>query len=87
MSQYNYEPAPDTGLETQARSFLTDFLKTVSPEKSAEELNMTWTYEANGSVYAQYDGYLQDPNGDGVTIVMKLSPEMSIDFYSCISNG
>ena len=89
ISQYTYDPVPDPETDRAAREFLMGFLKEFSPEMLdvVKELKMEWIYEVNGAVYAQYNEYPLSQETDGVLFVVRLSPEMRIEYYSCVSNG
>lgn len=89
ISQYTYDPVPDEELDRKAKDCLMDFLKKFSPEMldTVKELKMEWIYETNGAVYAQYNEYPLEQEEDGVLFVIRISPDMRIEYYSCVSNG
>ena len=86
---YNYDPRPDAKTDQTAKEFLMDFLSTVHPEllSTVKDLKMEWIYESDGAVYAQYLEHPLDQEGDGVLFVIRVRPEMRIEYYSCVSNG
>ena len=88
ITKYTYEPAPDAKTDEEARKFLMDFMQKVTPDVLGKvtDLKMEWMYEINGAVYAQYDEYPLSPK-DGVLLVVRLSPDMRVEYYSCTSNG
>ena len=51
-----------------------------------KEPELGWTYQKGDSLYASYEDKA-DPNGEGVYFVIRISPEMRIEEYSCINNG
>ena len=87
--EYHYDPVPDTKDDQAARELLMSFLEKANPEllKTVKDLKMEWIYEANGAVYAQYHEEPLDQEGDGVLFVVRISPDMRIEYYSCVSNG
>ena len=89
IEEYTYDPAPDAETDRKAKEFLMGFLERISPEKleTVKDLKMEWMFEADGAVYAQYNEEPLDQEGDGVLFVVRLSPEMRIEYYSCVSNG
>ena len=86
---YNWDPKPDEQLDKKAREFLLTYLENIHPQKREHinDLKMDWMCEAGGAVYAQYEEYPIDQNDDGVLFVVRLSPEMRIECYACVSNG
>ena len=89
ISKYTYDPVPDPETDRKAKELLTGFLKEFSPEMLdvVKDLKMEWIYEVDGAVYAQYNEYPLCQESDGVLFVVRLSPEMRIEYYSCVSNG
>ena len=89
ISKYTYEPTPDAASDRAAKEFMMAFLKKVTPNvlKEVKDLKMEWIYEKNGAVYAQYNEYPLDQQGKGVLLVVRMSPEMQVEYYSCTSNG
>ena len=88
ISKYNYDSTPDAETDEKVKSFLMDFLQKATPEvlNSVSDLKAEWTYEANGAVYAQYNEYPLNQQGDGVLLVVRISPNMQIEYYSCTTN-
>ena len=88
-ADYSYDPAPDAGTDQAAKQFLMDFLEKVNPEllNTVKDLKMEWMCNVNGTVYAEYHEEPLDQEGDGVLFVIRISPEMRIEYYSCVSNG
>ena len=88
ISKYNYDSTPDAETDEKVKSFLMDFLQKATPEvlNSVNDLKAEWTYEANGAVYAQYNEYPLNQQGDGVLLVVRISPNMQIEYYSCTAN-
>lgn len=86
---YDWNPKPDAQLDKKAREFLLAYLESAHPQKREHinDLKMDWICEAGGAVYAQYEEYPIDQNDDGVLFVVRLSPEMRIECYACVSNG
>lgn len=86
---YDWNPKPDEQLDKKAREFLLAYLESAHPQKREHinDLKMDWICEAGGAVYAQYEEYPIDQNDDGVLFVVRLSPEMRIECYACVSNG
>lgn len=86
---YDWNPKPDEQLDKKAREFLLAYLESAHPHKREHinDLKMDWICEAGGAVYAQYEEYPIDQNDDGVLFVVRLSPEMRIECYACVSNG
>ena len=86
---YIWETKPDGQLDQMAREFLLTYLESVHPQKREHinDLKMDWMCEADGAVYAQYEEYPIDQENDGVLFVVRLSPEMRIECYACVSNG
>ena len=86
---YKWDPQPDEQLDKKAREFLLAYLDSVHPQKREHinDLKIDWMCEADGTVYAQYEEYPIDQNDDGVLFVVRLSPEMRIECYACVSNG
>lgn len=89
ISKYTYEPTPDAASDKAAKEFMMAFLKKVTPNvlKEVKDLKMEWIYEKNGAVYAQYNEYPLNQQGKGVLLVVRMSPEMQVEYYSCTSNG
>ena len=89
ISKYTYDPVPDPETDSRAKEFLMSFLKEFSPEmtETVKDLKMEWIYEVNGAEYAQYNEYPLNQEGDGVLFVVRLSPELRIEYYTCVSNG
>ena len=89
ISKYTYDTIPDAATDEKVKTFLMDFLGKVTPEvlESVKDLKMEWIYEANGAVYAQYNEYPLDQEGDGVLLVVRISPKMQVEYYSCTALG
>lgn len=89
ISKYTYEPTPDAAEDRKAKEFMMSFLKKVTPNvlEKVKDLKMEWIYENNGAVYAQYNEYPLDQQGSGVLLVLRMSPEMQVEYYSCTING
>ena len=89
ISKYNYDSAPDAATDEKVKTFLMNFMEKTTPEVLGQvnDLKMEWIYEANGAVYAQYNEYPLNQNGDGVLLVVRISPEMQVEYYSCTANG
>ncbi len=89
ISKYTYDSTPDADTDARVKSFLMDFLGKVTPEvlESVKDLKMEWIYESNGAVYAQYNEYPLDQQGEGVLLVVRISPNMQVEYYSCTANG
>ena len=89
IDEYTYDPVPDGKTDREAKAFLIGFLEKVNPElaETVKDLKMEWIYEINGAVYAQYHEDPLDQEGDGVLFVIRISPEIRIEYYSCTSNG
>ena len=89
VEQYQYDTAPEAELDRKAKEKLMDFLKFANPEllDIVKELKAEWTYETDGVLFAQYTEYPLEQETDGVLFVVRVSPEMKIEYYSCVSNG
>ena len=86
---YAFDPEPDAELDRKAKEFLMDFLKKASPEisGSVKDLKVEWIYETGNAAYAQYHEEPLDQENDGVLLVIRLIPQMRVEYYSCVSNG
>ena len=86
---YTQDPEPDAETDRKAKEFMKEFLEKVSPEtlSTVKDLKMQWIYEKDGAVYAQYHEDPLDQEGDGVLLVVRISPGMRIEYFSCVSNG
>ena len=86
---YVFDPEPDADTDRKAKDFLMDFLGKTNPEllNIVKDLKMEWMYESDGAVYAQYHEDPLDQAGDGVLFVIRISPTMRVEYYSCVSNG
>ncbi len=89
ISKYTYDATPDAATDEKVKTFLMDFMGKATPEVLGQvnDLKMEWIYEANGAVYAQYNEYPLNQNGDGVLLVVRISPNMQVEYYSCTANG
>lgn len=89
ISKYTYDSTPDAATDEKVKDFLMNFLGKATPEVlgRVNDLKMEWIYEANGAVYAQYNEYPLNQNGDGVLLVVRISPNMQVEYYSCTANG
>lgn len=86
--EYDFETGLDTETDEKAKAFFMEFLDNIRYEKrdQVKDLQVQWTLEKNGSLYALYEDK-SDEDGAGVTFVIRITPEMRIESYSCISNG
>ena len=89
LNKYTYNPSPDAAADAKAKAFLMDFMENVTPDALGivKDLKMEWIYEVNGAVYAQYNEYPLNQQGNGVLLVVRMSPEMRVEYYSCTANG
>ena len=87
--EYNYEPQIDEAADAQARELMMNFLREVNPGllETVKELKAACTFEVNGVLYAQYNEEPLDQNDGGVLFVVRMTPEMWIEYYTTISNG
>ena len=83
------ESFPDPEKDREVQQYLMDFLRDTDPDRAAQvpALTMEWWYEADGEMYAQYHEDPLDQVGDGVLIVVRISPEWRIEYFSTKSNG
>ena len=89
-SEYGYDIQPDPETDKNAKALMMGFIRDVNPAllEFVKDLKAEWTYETDGETFAQYCEYPMDPEGDeGVLFIVKLSPELRIEYYSCESNG
>ncbi|MCR5567526.1 MAG: hypothetical protein K6F61_11795 [Clostridiales bacterium] len=88
IEEYNTEPQLDSETDGKAKAFFMEYLENIHYEQrnQVKDLRVQWTFEKNGNLYACYEDKA-DPNGEGVYFVIRISPEMRIESYSCISNG
>lgn len=86
--EYNTEPKLDKETDEKAKAFFMQYLENICYKErdQVKDLQLDWTCEKNGNLYASYEDKA-DPNGEGVYFVIRISPEMRIEAYSCISNG
>ena len=89
IDEYNYDPKPEKEKDQAAKAFLMDFLEKTNPEllETVKDLKMEWSYETDEGVYAQYHEDPLDQENDGVLFVIRISPDIRIEYYSCVSNG
>ena len=89
LNKYTYNPSPDAAADAKAKAFLMDFMENVTPDALGivKDLKMEWIYEVNGAVYAQYNEYPLNQQGNGVLLVVRMSPELRVEYYSCTANG
>lgn len=83
---YISNPVPDADTERQVKEYLTGFVREICPDRLdlTEKLKMSWMYETDGAVYAQYaDPTYDREDSDAVTLVitLKISPEIQIENY------
>ena len=83
--QFTYNPEPDKEMDEQALEFVNSFIQGVNPDlsKSLKELKTDWLYKRYDQVYAQYTGKTQDENSSVVTVVVRISPDLRIESFSC----
>lgn len=88
VEDYNTEPHLDKETDEKAKAFFMQYLEDIryNERDQVKDLQLDWTYEKDGKLYASYEDKA-DPNGEGVCFVIRISPEMRIEAYSCISNG
>ena len=88
IEEYNTEPQLDSETDRKAKAFFMEYLENIHYEQrdQVKDLRVQWTFEKNGNLYVCYEDEA-DPNGEGVYFVIRISPEMRIESYSCISNG
>ena len=86
---YVFDPTPDPELDKQAKEFMMTFLRDINYERAEDvkDFRMQWMCELDGSTFALYEDNPPDQEGKGVSIVIRLSPEMRIESYSCVTNG
>ena len=83
--QFTYNPEPDKERDEQALEFVNSFIQGVDPDlsKSLKDLKTDWLYKRYDHVYAQYTGKTQDENSSVVTVVVRISPYLRIESFSC----
>ena len=86
--QYDFEHGLDKETDEKAKAFFMQFLENIRYEKigQVKDLQVQWVFEKNGSLYASYEDK-SDPEGEGVYFVIRITPEMRIEAFSCASNG
>ena len=87
--KYDFDPEQGTEQDVKAREYMKTFLENIRYERLEEirDFTLHWTCTNDGAVYGMYEGDPQAEDGKGVTFVVRLSPEMRIESYSCVSNG
>ena len=87
--RYNFEAALDEETNRKAKAFMRTFLENVHPYKLeyVKDFELDWTCTCDSGVYAMYEEFPRDENGNGVTFVIRLGEDMRIENYCCISNG
>ena len=88
IEDYDTEPKLDKETDEKAKAFFMEYLDSIHYEQrdQVKDLQVQWTYKKGENLYALYEDKA-DPNGEGVYFVIRISPEMRIEAYSCISNG
>ncbi len=83
--QFTFNPEVNKETDEKAKAFMTAFIQEMNPDvlKTVKEFKMEWLYERYDHVYAQYIGESADANGKDVTFVVRISPELRIEFFSC----
>ena len=86
---YQFGPVADAEQDRKAREFMVEFLQQVKPElaERAGSLKAEWSYNVNGELYAQYTAEAAEPEQDDVTFVVRIEPELRIEYFACVSNG
>lgn len=89
VEEYDFDTPPDPKADAAAKELMMGFLRDFCPEvlDSVPDLKAEWIHEVNGEVYAQYDEYPLDQDDGGVLFIVRLSPALRIECYSCESNG
>ena len=87
--RYHFEVYPDEQVEKETRESLMKFIGDVYPDllSRVPDLKMSWWYEADGELYAEYHEEPLDQENDGVLLVVRIRPDWRIEYYSCVSNG
>lgn len=85
---YDFDTGLDKDTDEKAKAFFMKYLEDIQYEQrdQVKEPELGWTYKKGDSLYASYEDKA-DPNGEGVYFVIRISPEMRIEEYSCINNG
>ena len=77
--QFTKDSQPDAETDEKVKAFLKDFLQEVNPDlvKTVDGLKAEWMYKRYEHVYAKYTGE------DTATFVVRIEPEMRVEFLSC----
>lgn len=88
-NDYNYEAGLDENTDRAAKAFFMEFLDNIRYERKDEvtDLRAKWTFEKDGNLYARYEENTEGTDGAAVCCVIRISPEMRIESYSCVRNG
>ena len=86
--EYDFETGLDRETDEKAKAFFMEFLDNIRYEKrdQVKDLQVQWIFKKNDHLYALYEDK-SDPDGEGVSFVIRITPEMRIESYSCVSNG
>ena len=89
LDEYDFETGLDEQTDRKAQAFFMEFLENIHYERISEvkDLQVQWTYEKDGSLYAMYEDKAPEHDGSGVSFVIRIQPEMRIESYTCVSNG
>ena len=91
IEEYDYETPPDAEADREARQVMLDFLRKIRPDGELDyvkDLKAEWIYRTDGAVYAQYqEEPLAQEEGQGVVFVVRLEPEIRIEYFCCYING
>ena len=86
--QFTFNPEADKETDEKAREFVNAFIREANPdlEKNLKDLKTEWLYKRYDHEYAKYVGETKD-EGSAVTFVVRISPELRIESFSCGSDA
>ena len=87
--EYNLAPSLDAETDQKAQAFFMEFLSNIHYDQidQVTNLQLQWTYEKDGNLYASYEDRSDHGDGEGVNFVIRISPEMRIESFFREVNG
>ena len=87
--EYDLEPALDTETDRKAQAFFMEFLENIHYNGIGQvmDLQLQWTFEKNGNLYASYEDRSDHGDGEGINFVIRISPDMRIESFFREVNG
>ena len=87
--EYDLEPALDTETDRKAQAFFMEFLENIHYNEIGQvmDLQLQWTFEKNGNLYASYEDRSDHGDGEGINFVIRISPDMRIESFFREVNG